>query len=333
MHKTFTLTEKYLASIIFIYCIVVASVNHAFLSLETLFDMLRASSGTMVLAMGVLLVLVSGGIDVSFTAIAIFGGYTATRVLIGTGIDNLFLAFFIACGIGLVLGLINALIIHFFRLPTLIVTLGTSAVYYGMMTTFIGTKNIGATLMPPVLTNFGAAQLFAIKSGENASTGMSVFIVPVVLAIVVTWFIFYRTMLGRGIFALGNSEESAVRAGFNPMLIRLFVYSFTGFLSGVMGIIYVAQVNACNPISLVGSELTIIAAVVVGGAKLTGGQGTVLGTFLGVILVYLLNSTLVFLGLSSSWNQFFVGIILLASVIATSYQERNKNRKNLIFAE
>ena len=331
--KRFSQTEKYLISIIVLYCIIVSIYNPAFLSFETLFDMLRASSGTMILGMGVLVILLSGGIDVSFTAIAIFGGYTSTCVLISTGINNLFVAFLISCCIGLLLGLINALLVHFFKLQTLIVTLGTSAVYFGIMTSFVGTKNIGATLMPKALTQFGGSNLFTMMGKENVPIGISVFIIPVVLIMFLTWFILYRTMLGRGIFAMGNSEESAIRAGFSPLVIRLFVFSFVGFLSGIMGVIYVAQVNAVNPISLVGSELTIIAAVVIGGAKLTGGQGTLLGTFLGVVLVYLLNSTLVFIGLSSSWNQFFVGIILLASVITTSYRERNKNRRNLIFAE
>jgi len=331
--KAISRTEIYLISIILIYCVVVTIANPAFLSYETLFDMLRASSGTMILAIGVLTVLISGGIDVSFTTIAIFGGYTATRILIATGVNNLFVAFLISCAIGLLLGFINASVIHYFKLPTLIATLGTSSVYHGIMTTVVGTKNIGATYMPGALTKFGAAQLFQMNDKGEAVIGLSVFIIPVLLVMIAAWYIFYKTMLGRGIFALGNSEEAAIRAGFNPWLIRLFVYSFVGFLSGVMGIIYVSEVNAVNPISLVGSELTVIAATVVGGAKLTGGQGTIRGTVLGVLLVYLLNSTLVFLGLSSSWNNFFTGIILVASVAATSYQERIKNRKNLIFAE
>ena len=324
-------TEIFILGLIIVYCIVVSISNSAFLSFETLFDLIRASSGTLILAMAVLVVLISGGIDVSFTAIAIFGGYTATKILIGTGINSLLLAFVISCSIGIILGIINALVIHYFKLPTLIATLGTSSVFYGIMTTFIGTKNIGATAMPEVLTKFGATKLFEITTKENFTVGLSVFIIPVILIIVLTWFCFYRTILGKGIFALGNSEEATIRAGFSPLLIRLFVYSYVGFLSGIMGIIYVAQINACNPISLVGSELMVIAATVVGGAKLTGGQGTIFGTILGVLLVNLLNSTLVFLGLSSSWNNFFVGIIFVISVVITSYQERIKNRRNLTF--
>ena len=127
--------------------------------------------------------------------------------------------------------------------------------------------------------------------------------------------------------------ESAIRAGFNPLIIRLFVYGFMGILSGTMGVIYVSQVNSAYPNALIGNELMVIASVVIGGAKITGGQGKIFGVFLGVIIIYLLNSTLILIGLSASWNKFFVGIIILSSIIITSYQDRKKNRKLLIFTE
>lgn len=329
--KYLTAMEKYLLIIILVYSFIVSIVNPSFLKWETFFDMLRAFSGNMILAMGVLVVIISRGIDVSFTAIAIIGGYAAAKFMLATGLDNLAVAFLVSCGIGLVLGLINALIIHFFNLPTLIATLGTSSVFYGLMTTTLGTKSINAGQMPSALVKFGSFRLLEFTSAAGNSYGLSVFIVPVVLVMLVTWFILSRTMLGRGIFALGNSEEAAVRAGFNILVIRLFIYAFVGLLSGVMGVIYVSEVRWVNPISLVGSELFIIASVVIGGAKLSGGEGTILGTILGVTIIHLLNSTLVFLGLSTSWNNLFIGIILIASVAVASYQARLNNRRNLIF--
>jgi simple sugar transport system permease protein len=325
--------ESYLLAIILIYSIIVAINNPAFLSFENFFDLLRAASGKMLLALGVLVVLISGGIDVSFTAIAIFGGYTSARVMLATGIDNLAFAFLVSAGIGILLGSINALIIHFFRLPTLIATLGTSSVFFGLMTILVGTRSINAGQMPSSIINFGSARLFEAVAPSGNTYGLSVFIIPVALAILVTWFILYRTMLGRGIFALGNSEESAKRAGFNLFLIRFFVYTYVGLLAGIMGVVYVAEVRWVNPVSLVGSELAIIAATVIGGAKLTGGEGTILGTVLGITIIQLFNSTLVFLGLSSSWNDLFVGLILLISVSVTSYQQRLKSRRSLTFSD
>jgi len=325
--------ETYLIVIILIYSIIVGIKNPAFLSYENFFDMLRASSGKLLLALGVLIVLISGGIDVSFTAIAIFGGYASTKLMLLTKIDNLAFAFIISASIGIILGSINALIIHYFRLPTLIATLGTSSVFFGLMTILVGTKSINAGQMPSSITNFSGARLFERIAPSGNTYGLSAFIIPVILAIFITWFILYRTMLGRGIFAMGNSEESAKRSGFNLFLIRFFIYTYVGILAGIMGVVYVAEVRWVNPISLVGSELSIIAAVVIGGAKLTGGEGTILGAVLGIIIIQLLNSTLVFLGLSSSWNDFFVGLILLISVSITSYQYRLKSRRNLTFSD
>ncbi|BBH24492.1 ABC transporter permease [Paenibacillus baekrokdamisoli] len=324
--------EIYLLIIILAYSTVVTLVNPAFLSLETLMDMLRASSGMMILALGVLVVLISRGIDVSFTAVAIIGGYTAARAMLATGIDNLLFAFAVSGIIGLLLGTINALIIHCFKLPALIVTLGTSSVFYGLMTTFLGTKSITPSQMPVSLMKFGSSRLLEFTTSTNTVYGLSVFIIPVIVVIVATWFLLYKTMIGRGIFAMGNSEEAAVRAGFNLFVLRLVIYSFVGVLAGIMGVIYVSEVKMVNPVSLVGTELSIIAAAVIGGAKLTGGQGKIFGTLLGVTIIQLLNSTLVFLKLSTSWNSLFIGIVLVTSVAITSYQERIKNEKNLIFS-
>jgi len=100
-----------------------------------------------------------------------------------------------------------------------------------------------------------------------------------------------------------------------------------------MGVVYIAQVNAAYPNKLVGDELMVIAGAVIGGTKATGGQGKILGVILGTVVIYLLNSTLIFLGLSSSWNDLFVGALLVASVAVTSYQNRIRNNRNLIFTE
>jgi simple sugar transport system permease protein len=323
--------ETYLAVIIIAYCLVVSLVNPRFFSLETLFDILRSGSGTMILATGVLVVLVSGGIDVSFTAVAISGGYIAARLMLSTGIDSLLFAYAVSCGVGLALGAINGIIIYRFRLPTLIATLGTSSVFFGMLTTFVGTHSINAGQMPRSLIHFSSARIFEFVGATGETYGLSVFIIPVLASIVLTWFLLHHTMLGRGIFALGNSRESAVRAGFSVLRLQMFIYMFVGFLAGSMAIVYDADVRWVDPVTLVGSELSIIGSVVIGGAKLSGGEGTILGTVLGVAIVKLLNSTLIFLGLSSSWNNLFVGIILLASVGITSFRGYVNDKKNLIF--
>jgi simple sugar transport system permease protein len=332
MRRKLTQMEKYLIGIIVCYCILVTWVNPAFFSAETLFDMLGSSAGTMILALGVMVVMISGGIDLSFTAIAIVSGYCAVQLMLLWGMNNLFFAFGAAALIGVILGLGNALIIYYFKLPTMIVTLGTSSVFFGLMTTFVGTKSIPLSKIPSSLITFGTVNLINIHRTDD-TFGLSVFIIAVIVMVVLSWFILYRTMLGRSIFAIGNSQESASRVGINILTTQVFIYCFMGALAGIMSIIYFSKLKFVNPVSLVGTEMTVIAAVVIGGTKLTGGEGTILGTVLGVALITLFNSTLIFLGLSTAWNDFFVGTILIISIAIISYQARIKNRKNLIFTD
>lgn len=324
--------QRMLLLIIIIYSVFVGIKNPGFLQIQTVFDIAKTSSTTMIVAMGLLVVMISGGIDVSFMAIALFGSYTSLYIMIQTGISSLVFAFIVSMLIGVVLGLINAVLINWLKLPPFIITLGTQNLFHGIMTTFISDKSFGSGVLPECMHSFGQGTIFKIATA-NGSTGLTVSIIPVLLAGLVTYFILRKTMIGRGIVAIGNDEESARRAGFNPFRIRLFVYAYSGALAGMMGIVYAAQVNALYPNKMVGDELTVVAAVVIGGTKITGGQGKIFGAVLGVLITYLLNSTLIMIGLSSSWNNLFVGAILVIAVALTSYQERVKNRKHLIFTE
>ncbi len=329
--RLFRKHETYLLIIIIVYSIVVTSVNKSFMSFENLFDIIRGSAGMGILAMGVLVALLSGGIDVSFTAVAISGGYISVRLIMATGWSNLFMAFLISCVVGIAFGTINGLIISYFKLPTLITTLGTLNAFHGILTTFVGTESVNAREMPECFVRFGSAKIIKLANDQGGTYGLSVFLIPLIAVIILTWFILRFTMLGRGIFAIGSNRESAVRAGFNIKAIQMFIYAYIGFLAGVMGVVAVSEVRWVNPVYLVGTELTVIAAVVIGGTKLTGGSGTILGTILGVGIVRILYNTLVLLGLSAAWNNFFVGIIIIASVAITSYRNKLKAYRSLTF--
>lgn len=324
--------QRMLLIIIVVYSVFVTIKNPGFFQIQTVFDIIKTSSTTMIVAMGLLVVMISGGIDVSFMAIALFGSYTSLYIMIQTGINNLAFAFAVSMAIGVVLGLVNAVLISWLKLPPFIITLGTQNLFHGIMTTFISDKSFGSGVLPECLHKFGQGTLFKVATA-NGSTGLTVSLIPVLIAGLATYFILRKTMIGRGIVAIGNDEESARRAGFNPFKLRLFVYAYSGALAGMMGIVYAAQVNALYPNKMVGDELMVVAAVVIGGTKITGGQGKIFGAVLGVLITYLLNSTLIMIGLSSSWNNLFVGAILVIAVAITSYQERVKNRKHLIFTE
>ncbi len=332
LQKALKKQETVLLFILVAYCAFVTLVNPVFLSLENIFDVVKSSAGMMILAMGILVVLISGGIDVSFTAIAIFSGYTTIRFMLAYKVDHLLLAFVTSAAIGLILGLLNGILVHRFRLRPLIVTLGTQNIFIGVLSVVFGTKFIPVAQMPKTIVRFGTRPLFAIPLASGGAAGLTPFLIPVAIAVFLTWFILNYTLLGRSIYALGSSPVAAQRAGLNIASLRYFAYSYIGFLAGMMGIVYAAEVRSLNPISLVGQELSIIAAAVLGGAKLTGGSGTVLGTVLGVLIISILNTTLILIGLSSSWNDFFIGMIILLSVGVTSYRNKRENERNLIFS-
>jgi len=332
----FSKTQTYILLILIVYCIFVAIVSPSFLSLNTLFEFLgTTSSYFMILALGAFVVLLSGGLDVSFTSIAVFGAYTSVRVLQITGIESVLFGFIIAIAVGAALGLINALVIHAFKLPTLIATLATQSIYIGLLATVVGTASVNTTVYPQCLKAFGSANMITIINENGTVFGLRAFFIITIVILVLTWFILNRTMIGRGVVALGNSEESAMRVGFNLLKIRLFVYVYVGIVSAIAGVILFAQVAWLTPISneLLGSELTIIAAVIIGGAKLTGGEGTIFGTILGVMLVKLFDTTLILIGLSTSWNNFFTGLILLVILTWTSVQRYAQKRRMLLFED
>lgn len=327
-------TEFYVLLIIIVYSIVVACTNPAFATVQNTFDIARALSVTMILAFGVMLVLISGGIDVSFAIVAVFSAYASIMFIKATGFDNLFVAFIVSAAVGAVLGLINVTIIHFFRLPIFIATLGTQSMLIGLMAVTLGTEVINTPQMPNCFVDFGTAKLITVQLENGQHYGLSVFIIPVIIIGVAIWFILNRTRIGRSIIAVGNSIEAAKRAGYDLFKTRLFIFVTVGILASVAGVIYVSEAAWVSPLTnnlVGGTELLTIAAVVIGGTKLTGGYGSVLGTILGVILIKLFSTTLIFLGLSTSWNNLFTGLVLLGCIVITSLNTRRMRKKLLLF--
>ena len=198
------------------------------------------------------------------------------------------------------------------------------------MTTLVGTKPVTISQMPKSMLSFGRWNVisFIVKGQENGIAGFFLIAVIVYAAV---WFVMNHTTLGHGVYAIGNSEESARRAGLSPLHIKLFIYPLMGVLAALMAIISFSNLKFVDPTSIMGTELTVIAAVVIGGTRITGGYGTLLGTFLGVALVQLLNNTLVFMGIQSSWNNLFIGAVMVAAVVVIYYGEKRRNRRNMSF--
>ncbi len=316
-----TRNETLVALIIAGFCAVAALSDPGFLSMATLTDLLRGGIVMGILAVACLLVLISGGIDVSFTAIAAVTMYS-TAMMLNTLAPWVpwWGAFAVAMAIGAALGAINGILIAGFGLPTLIVTLGTLSVFRGFMLTFIGQKQI--TTLPPGMREFGRMMMLRGTNADGSFYSLHAAFLVTVLSVVVTWAILHRTMLGRMIFAIGGSVESARRIGINVAGVQFFVYVYVGMLAGLAGIIHASMARVANPFDLVGLELSVIAAVVLGGARLAGGYGTLTGTMLGVALIVLVRNSLVVLGIPATWQFVAVGVLILIGTGVPAWQAK-----------
>jgi simple sugar transport system permease protein len=299
--------------------------NPVFYTYSNIFDLLRSGTVIGIFAMGVLVVIVSGGIDVSFTAIAVFALYSTTKFMVVYAPDApIWMAFVMASLIGLGLGMINAFFISKFHLPTLIVTLGTLSMFHGFLLFAIGNQIIRNKL-PPSMTEFARMALVSIQMERGIANLHPAIFITIIVAIF-TWLLLDYTMLGRGIYALGGAREAAERAGFNINHIQYFIYGFVGLLSGIAGMTFGALNRQANPQDIVGTELNVIAAVVLGGATLTGGRGTVIGTILGVTLVVIANNSLILIGIPPVWQRVVIGIIILIGTGLPAIQERRAGK-------
>lgn len=325
--------EFYVFVAIVILTILITSLNRNFLSLENIFDILKGNSFIGIMAIGVLVVLISGGVDISFTAIATVGEYVMA-VVITKYTGNIFLAFTISALIGLVLGLFNAVLIHNFNIPTIIVTIGTLNVFYGLLIVFSGGRWIYT--LPTWFSKFAEIRLFTLTNAGGISYGLSIVTAIWILVVGITAFILKYTALGRSLYAVGGcgaDKSPAYRSGINVFRVQLFVYSYMGVIAGIAGVVQALMVQTVAPNSIVGKELNVIAAVIIGGASISGGTGTITGTLLGVILLAVLSNGLTLMRVPSCWCDAIIGLVILISVSASAIQQRNKNQRTIAVEE
>ncbi len=317
MRRLLRRQEFWLALLLLVLGTGIGLAHPAFWSFANLFDLCQSSTVMGLFALGVLVVLISGGIDVSFAAIGAFSMYVTSRILLALNLgDSAALAFLVAAAIGMSLGLFNGLFIALFRLPTLIVTLGSASLFRGFLLAFIGTTIVNN--LPAGMIRFSRLTLWERTLPDGTAVGLPASFLLLVVAALLVGFVLQRTMLGRGTYAMGGNLVAAERAGFRIRRQQLFIYGLVGVLSGVAGLAHACMMRNANPFDLVGLELNVIAAVVLGGASITGGRGTVLGTVLGVLLVVAINNSLILLDIPSYWQKVVTGLVILASTGITA---------------
>jgi simple sugar transport system permease protein len=317
--------ELVIAACILVLSMVVGLFNPAYFSLGNLFDLLRNATTYGILAMGVLVVLISGGVDVSFPAVAAASSYIAVRILIALGFQgSAWIVYALAIPFGFAFGFLNATVIACFRLPALIVTLGTAGMIYGFVLFFVG--NLVLYSLPSGLARYGAASLATVGDATAGTSGLHPSVLLLAAAALAVGILLKCTMAGRGVFALGGNREAAERSGLNVRMIECGIYCLAGVLAAIAGVTQVALYRNANPAALMGAELEVIAAVVLGGASITGGRGSVTGTLLGLSLITILKSSLVLVGIPSEWQKVAIGSALLIGVTVPAIRTRRHRR-------
>lgn len=324
--------EVLLIAVVVVTAIIFSVANPSFLSLAHLFGLGRSTVYVGIMALGVMLVLLTGGIDISVSAIAVSSMYLTTVTLMAIDYQGtILLAVVLALAIGGLLGLVNGVLVAWLKLPSLIVTIGTLTMYRGALLAFVGTERYRD--LPAQMSEFSGFQVFQTMSGSRTVALHGAVLVFLAIAIVLA-VVLKRTWWGRYIYAIGDDEEAAKRMGVPVHTIRTTAFVLSGALAGLAGLLYAAMNRSADPASFNGLEMTVLAAVVLGGTAVTGGRGSVLGTVLGVVLITMVGSSLVLIGVPAAWQQLFVGLFVLFGVGVPALRERrNERRRGMVVSE
>ena len=291
--------------------IAMSLLSESFLTAENGLNILRQISVNLCLSIGMTLIILSGGIDLSVGAILALSGAVAAGVLkngIAIPALDILLQFTvpgaIAAGIltGLLLGWFNGTVITRFRLPPFVATLGMFSIARGLTMLWTGGFPI---------TGLGATFGF-IGTGLFLGVPMPVWIGAGLVAVFVV--LTRKTRFGRYLYAVGGNERAALLTGLRVNRTKVWVYTLGGGLAGVAGLLVTARLDSAQPNAGLGYELDSIAAVVIGGTSLSGGRGTVMGTVLGCLIIGVLNNGLFLLNVSPFWQQVIKGFVILAAV-------------------
>lgn len=295
-------------------CTFLSFASPYFLTTDNALGVARAFSLTAIAAIGQTMVIITGGIDLSVGSVLALSGISAGMLLA----DGWPLAPSVLAGliVGVVFGLCNGLLVTLVGLPPFIATLGMLSIGRGLV--YILTKGY------PVTIPRGEDLLLQVGQGYVGIVPIPV-IIMLGITVVATLFL-SKTTLGRYIYAVGGNEEAARLAGIDVVRVKLFVYTTSGLLAAVSGIILLSRLVSAQPSAGIGFELPVIAAAIIGGTSLMGGEGTVLGAVLGAAIIGVLENGMVLLGVNTYAQQAVTGAVVILAVALDIWQKRRRQR-------
>lgn len=321
-------TELYIFFVLIVMCVVIQFISDGqLLEPNTMVTIARSMTIFGMFALINLVVVISGGFDLSFPTLASLSYASSTSICLYFGWckETAWAAFIIAAIIGLLLGMVNGFIISRFKLNTMIVTLGTQTLFLGISMGLLQMSEITSTL-PLGLRKFGEITLFEVFSSTGMRATMPLAFLFFILLAVAVWVVLKYTMFGRSLFAIGGNEVSAERAGINVRRTKFWLYAFVGMAAGIIGMLRVTMLRQSIPKGLNGWDLKVIPVVILGGASIFGGVGSVSGTLIAVALITVISNSLLLIGIDSYWQDFFNGLVILIGVTVSAIQAKRRNK-------
>lgn len=311
--------EAGLLLFIILISVIIEIRNPSYLTLENFMDLLTNTAILGILAVGMMIVLLTGGIDLSIGAVLALGGMSASMAVSKMPGLNPLVCILIGCGVGLVAGVINGFFISKCNILPIIATLGMMNVFRGLTYIVSGGKWISAYQMPDSFKAIGTTKVLGINI---------LILIAVVIFIVFYYFINY-TRTGRYFYAVGSNPVSAEITGINKTKTLWLAYILMGVISGFAGVLWVSKFASAQGDTASGYEMNVIAACVLGGVSVAGGSGKVSGLILGTLLLGILNNALPLINVSTFWQNFIQGAVILFAIIMNVLVKRRADQANL----
>lgn len=293
-----------------VLCAVLTILTPHFLTVSNLLNVAQQTSINAVIAVGLTYVIISAGIDLSVGSIVAFSGVVMAGALQAGWPVGAAVLTGLAVGTGC--GVVNGVLIAFGRLPPFIATLGMMSVARGLGLLYTDGRPVS-----------GFDDSFRwLANGELAGIPLPVIIMLAVYG--VAHFVLRRTKFGRYVFAIGGNEEASLLSGVPVAAYKVAVYAVSGLLAALGSVLLTARLNSAQPIAGINYELDAIAATVIGGTSLMGGQGSVIGTLIGALIMGVLRNGLNLLGVSSFFQQVVIGAVIIAAVLLDTVFKRQK---------
>ncbi len=288
-----------------IFSIIISMMNDRFMTSSNILNILRQTSINSIIAAGMTFVIITGGIDLSVGSTLALSGAVAA-FLISTGTPPAF-ALIAALLVGASIGFLNGIAITKGKLQPFIVTLATMTVFRGATMVFTDGK--------PISAGYEKGAEFLSTLGNGYVMGIPIPIIIMIVVFLIGYYVLTQTTFGRYVYSLGGNEEATKLSGVNTDRMKVIVYSISGFLAALAGIIITARLSSAQPTAGSGYELDAIAAVVLGGTSLAGGVGSILGTVTGALIIGVLNNALNLMNVSSYYQLLAKGVVILIAVL------------------